>query len=66
MPRWYRNLTHLPRPLQGIVPFLLVILVGYFAPNLLGGGNGLIVGFGQYVPSLLVLIAILLYVSFFQ
>ena len=58
MPRWYRNLTHLPRPLQGIVPFLLVILVGYFAPNLLGGGNGLIVGFGQYVPSLLVLIAI--------
>ena len=58
MPRWYQRLTHLPRAIQGVVPFMLLMAVGYFTPNLLGGGNSLIVGFGQYVPSLLVLLGI--------
>lgn len=58
MPRWYQRLTHLPRVIQGVVPFILLIAVGYFTPNLLGGGNSLIVGFGQYVPPLLTLLGI--------
>ncbi|MFT8393678.1 MAG: ClC family H(+)/Cl(-) exchange transporter [Liquorilactobacillus ghanensis] len=58
MPCWYYKLTHLPRFLQGIVPFTLIILVGYFTPNLIGGGNGMIIGFGRYIPSLFVLIII--------
>ena len=62
MPRWYQRLTHLPRAIQGVVPFVLLMAVGYFTPNLLGGGNSLIVGFGQYVPSLLVLLLSLIHI----
>ncbi|RXT59446.1 ClC family H(+)/Cl(-) exchange transporter [Lacticaseibacillus chiayiensis] len=58
MPRWYQKLTKLPRAMQGVVPFILLIAVGYFTPNLLGGGNSLIIGFGHYVPSLLALLGI--------
>lgn len=57
MPRWYQRLTHLPRAIQGVVPFVLLIAVGYFTPNLLGGGNSLIVGLAN-MPSLLVLLGI--------
>ncbi len=58
MPGWYAK-THIPRYLQGLVPFLLVVPMGLWAPSILGGGNGMIVGFGRVVPSLGVLLAIL-------
>ncbi|MCI1985209.1 MAG: chloride channel protein [Lactobacillus sp.] len=57
MPRLYAK-THIPRFLQGLVPFLLVIPIGVATPSILGGGNGMIVGFGQLVPSLGALLAI--------
>lgn len=57
MPGVYAK-THLPRHLQGIIPFVLVIPMGLFMPDILGGGNGMIVGFGRVVPSLTVLLVI--------
>ncbi|MFD1483947.1 chloride channel protein [Lacticaseibacillus baoqingensis] len=57
MPQLYAK-THLPRYLQGVVPFLLVIPIGVMAPGILGGGNGMIIGFGKLVPSLGILLAI--------
>ncbi|WP_390407787.1 ClC family H(+)/Cl(-) exchange transporter [Lacticaseibacillus jixiensis] len=58
MPKWYAK-THIPRFLQGIVPFMLVIPMGLWMPGILGGGNGMIIGFGKVVPTLGVLLAIL-------
>ncbi|RDJ93177.1 hypothetical protein B4Q13_23715, partial [Lacticaseibacillus rhamnosus] len=39
--------------IHGVVPFMLLLAVCYFTPYFLGGGHGLVVGFGQYLPSLL-------------
>lgn len=57
MPGLYRR-TRIPRAFQGIVPFLLVIPIGLVAPEILGGGNNLIIGFGQTIPALGALVAI--------
>ncbi|KRM54699.1 ClC family H(+)/Cl(-) exchange transporter [Lacticaseibacillus sharpeae] len=51
MPRVYA-LTHLSRPLQGLIPLLLVIPLGLAVPDLLGGGNSVILSFGAHVPLL--------------
>ncbi|MCI1894101.1 MAG: ClC family H(+)/Cl(-) exchange transporter [Lactobacillus sp.] len=57
MPKLYR-FTKIPRAYQGLVPFLLVIPIGVVAPNILGGGNGLITGFNHAIPALGILVAI--------
>ncbi len=51
MPKVYA-LTHIPRPLQGIVPLLLVIPIGFLVPQLLGGGNSVILDLGTKIPAL--------------
>lgn len=51
---WYQK-THLPSYCYGIIPFLLLIPIGIFFPQLLGGGNQLIISIGQTQFSLLVL-----------
>lgn len=53
---WYAKLTWLPRHLDGIIPFLLVIPIGLLWPVTLGGGNQMIVLFAQQTPLLLPLI----------
>lgn len=58
MPSLYAK-TKLPRAFQGIVPFLLVIPIGCWAPQWLGGGNGLIISFGSTIPALGTLVLIL-------
>lgn len=52
----YAKLTWLPAHLNGIVPFLLVIPIGLFWPESLGGGNQMIVDFAQTTPLLVPLI----------
>jgi H+/Cl- antiporter ClcA len=51
MPHIYA-LTKIPRPLQGLIPLLLVIPLGLMVPDLLGGGNSVILDFGKHVPML--------------
>jgi hypothetical protein len=46
----------LPKHLDGIIPFLLVIPIGLLWPVALGGGNGMIVLFAKHTPLLLPLI----------
>lgn len=43
MPSFYQRLNFLKEPYYSVVPFVLVIFVGYFWPQTLGGGNSLIV-----------------------
>lgn len=52
----YAKLTWLPAHLNGIIPFLLVIPIGLFWPETLGGGNQMIVAFAQHTPLLVPLI----------
>lgn len=59
MPKWYAA-THIPRAFQGIVPLLLVIPLGVWMPSWLGGGNGLILGFGHTIPALSTLVVLLI------
>ncbi|MGM0212982.1 ClC family H(+)/Cl(-) exchange transporter [Enterococcus sp. AZ109] len=59
LPKFYR-LTHLPEHLYGIVPYLLVIPIGFFFPHCLGGGNQLILAFNQNQFSVLFLVGLFL------
>ena len=55
-----RIFYHLPLPsyFHGIVPFLLVIPIGYFFPHLLGGGNQIITSIEHADYSITLLIAL--------
>ena len=57
MPSWYAKLR-LPSWLDGLVPFLLVIPIGLLWPQLLGGGNAVILNIAAHTPVLTALIGI--------
>ncbi|KRM72379.1 chloride channel protein [Lacticaseibacillus brantae DSM 23927] len=59
MPKAYQQL-HLPQRFWGIVPFLLMIPLGFWRPALLGGGNAIIVSFNAAIPSIAVLAGMLI------
>lgn len=58
MPRWYKKLIHIPRCLHGLVPLLLIIPIGMYFPNYLGGGNVIILHFNAAISPLHVLIGL--------
>ncbi|KRM98743.1 ClC family H(+)/Cl(-) exchange transporter [Loigolactobacillus rennini] len=60
MPGWYSHLKWLPRSFQGVVPLLLVIPLGYFWPQTLGGGNAVILGLAVKLPPFWPLLALFL------
>ncbi|GAA3022370.1 ClC family H(+)/Cl(-) exchange transporter [Tetragenococcus solitarius] len=60
LPRWFNKLP-MPSPFYGVVPFLLVIPIGFYFPQLLGGGNQIILkleesGYSLYLLLLLFLL----------
>ncbi|MBU7555790.1 ClC family H(+)/Cl(-) exchange transporter [Pediococcus ethanolidurans] len=55
---WYTYLTRLPNWLFGIVPFILIIPIGLYIPQLMGGGNNIILAIAAHSPTLIVLIGI--------
>ena len=57
---WYAYLTKLPSWLFGVVPFVLIIPIGMLVPNLLGGGNNIILAIAAHSPALIILIGIFL------
>lgn len=61
MPAFFHKfLGRVPRAFHGLLPFLLVIPIGFFWPETLGGGNNIILGFNQYNPSVIILLGLLL------
>lgn len=56
---WYGKIKWLPSAFYGVVPFLLVIPIGLFAPQTLGGGNGLILAIAKISPTFWVLLGLL-------
>lgn len=58
MPLLYSKIPRISRAFHGIIPLLLVIPVGLFCPQLLGGGNALIIHLSHASPGLLLLIGI--------
>ena len=53
----------LPKPLYGIIPFVLVIPIGLMWPHILGGGNGLILSLNN-TPTSVKMLGLLLMVRF--
>lgn len=42
LPRWFAKVPFLPAHFHGMLPFLLIIPIGYFLPQLLGGGDEIV------------------------
>lgn len=59
LPRLYQ-ITHLPEYFYGIIPFLLIIPIGFLFPHYLGGGNQLILAFNHESFSIIFLISLFL------
>lgn len=55
---WYSHIHFLPNHLYGLIPLLLVIPIGYFIPDFLGGGAEVIESLNGTYFSLYVLIMI--------
>ncbi|SEM70928.1 H+/Cl-antiporter ClcA [Ligilactobacillus sp. WC1T17] len=58
IPKVYQKLVPFPRNLHGIIPLVLVIPIGLKWPDIIGGGNALIVSLGQQVPATIVLLGL--------
>ncbi|WP_137597829.1 ClC family H(+)/Cl(-) exchange transporter [Paucilactobacillus kaifaensis] len=54
LPVWFGKLKGIKPAWYPVIPFVLVVIVGWFWPNTLGGGNGLIVQIAQHNPSIAV------------
>lgn len=60
LPKIYGKIRGLSANYYGIVPFLLVIPIGYFFPHILGGGNQIVLALGHQAPTIWVLIGLFL------
>ncbi|MFK4568235.1 chloride channel protein [Enterococcus sp. UD-01] len=58
LPKAYGTLRWLPSHYYGLVPFLLVIPIGFYLPNILGGGNQIVLSFADQSPALWSLLAL--------
>jgi H+/Cl- antiporter ClcA len=59
LPTLYGKIKYLPAHFYGVVPFLLVIPIGYYFPEILGGGNQIVLALGELTPSLWILLGLL-------
>ena len=60
LPSIYGKLSFLPSYLYGLIPFLLVIPIGFLFPELLGAGNEIVFSIAKSSPGLVVLIGLFL------
>lgn len=58
LPDIYGKLSFLPSHLYGIVPFLLIIPIGVFSPELLGAGNEIVFALAESSPALIIIIGL--------
>lgn len=57
---FHKFLGKIPRAFHGLLPFFLVIPIGFFWPETLGGGNSIILGFNHLRPGIMILFGLLL------
>lgn len=57
---WYHRLKWLPDAYNSLIAFILLIPIGLWMPQILGGGNSLIVSIGGRAPAVLVLLIVLI------
>lgn len=55
---WYHKLKWLPDQYNSLIAFILLIPVGLFLPQILGGGNQLIVSIGGQAPGIMILLIV--------
>lgn len=55
---WYHKLKWLPDEYNSLIAFILLIPVGLFLPQILGGGNQLIVSIGGRAPGIMILLIV--------
>ncbi|MTV82451.1 ClC family H(+)/Cl(-) exchange transporter [Secundilactobacillus folii] len=55
---WYHRIKWLPDQYNSLIAFLLLIPVGLFIPQILGGGNQLIVSIGGNAPTAMILLVV--------
>lgn len=65
LPKWFNKLP-IPSPFYGLVPLLLVIPIGFYFPQLLGGGNQIILNLEENNHSLYLLLFLFLLRYFFS
>ena len=58
LPSLYRQIKKLPRRADGFIPLLLIIPIGYFWPQTLGGGNSLILSLAHHQPLALIVLGL--------
>ncbi|MGX7417314.1 ClC family H(+)/Cl(-) exchange transporter [Carnobacterium gallinarum] len=58
LPQIYGKIKGLSPSFYGIIPFILVIPVGFFFPHLLGGGNQIVLELGRQSPTLWFLVGL--------
>ncbi|WP_203649666.1 ClC family H(+)/Cl(-) exchange transporter [Secundilactobacillus yichangensis] len=55
---WYHKFKLLPDEYNSLIAFILLIPVGLFLPQILGGGNQLIISIGGQAPGIMVLLIV--------
>ncbi|GAX03180.1 chloride channel protein [Secundilactobacillus pentosiphilus] len=55
---WYHKFKWLPDQYNSLIAFVLLIPVGLFLPQILGGGNQLIVSIGGQAPGIMILLVV--------
>lgn len=60
LPQIYGKIKGLSPDFYGIIPFIVVIPIGFFFPNLLGGGNQIVLALGSQSPTLWFLVGLFL------
>lgn len=49
--KFYKYFKFIPQKYWSLIPFGVLMLIGYFVPNYIGGGNRIILSFSDYIPG---------------
>ncbi|MGX7351806.1 voltage-gated chloride channel family protein [Enterococcus canis] len=60
LPKFYGKLTFLSPNFYGLVPFLLIIPIGLAFPDILGGGNQIVLELGKQAPTIWIVLGLFL------
>lgn len=58
--KFYKHFKFIPQRYWSIIPYVILMFVGYFLPNYIGGGNQIILNFSDYIPGVKFLIILLI------
>lgn len=61
LPKFYRLFSFIPTHFNSIVPFLLLIPISYFLPELIGGGSELVVQLSEWNTTITLLVGLFVF-----